>query len=371
MTCKPKLEEIEMKTYRVGIIGLGRMGSTIDEEGHGDLPYSIAASCAASERLEVVAGADLQPEKRQGFREKWGVEALFEDFQEMVEKEKPDLVAICTTASGLLKPANKAPDSSFRGDSHAELTIALADAGVPMVYIEKAMASSVERADAIRDAVQRNGTLINTGVLRRFDNRYEVVKDAIAAGQIGEPKIVVHFAGSSLMHGHIHSIDTVSYLVGDPKIEAVRGELLPRDIEIVDNHLTSDPMATYQLCFENGIEAWSVSGAYWEFEVVGTEGTIRSLNNGVAVSLRKPGAPVGRRQGWDEVPFEPVVPRSTVVTCLEDLVQAHETGGPTRDPIDNAHHITEACIAVAESHRRGGSWVELPLGERDLYVFHV
>ncbi len=360
-----------MKTYRVGIIGLGRMGSTIDEEGHGDLPYSIAASCAASDRLEVAAGADLLPERRAAFREKWGVEALYGDFREMVEQETPDLVAVCPTASGRQKPAREAPDSSFRGDSHADLAVALADAGVPMLYIEKAMASSVEKADEIRDAVKRNGTLINTGVLRRFDNRYEVVKEAIAAGEIGDPRIVVHFAGSSLMHGHIHSIDTVSYLVGDPRIEAVHGELLPRDIEIVDNHLAYDPQATYQLRFENGIEAWSVAGAYWEFEVVGTEGAIRSLNNGAAVSLRKPGASVGRRQGWDVAPFESVTPRSTVVTCLEDLVLAHETGQPTRDPVDHAHHITEACIAVAESHRRGGAWVELPLEGRDLYIFHV
>ena len=360
-----------MKTYRVGIIGLGRMGSTIDEEGHGELPYSIANSCAHSDRLEVVAGADLLTERRQAFGQKWGIEALYEDFQEMVEKEKPDLVAICTTASGMLKPANEAPDSSFRGDSHADLSIALADAGVPMIYVEKAMASSMEKADAMREAIKRNGTLSNTGVLRRFDNRYEVVKDAIAGGQIGEVKSVLHFAESSLMHGHIHSIDTVSYLVGDPTIAAIRGELLPRDMEIVDNHIAADPLATYQLRFENGIEAYSMPGAGWEFEVVGTEGIIRSLDNGAGVSLRQPGKKVGRRQAMEEVPFEFVTPKSTVITCLEDLVMAHETGQPTRDHIDHAHHITEACISVAESHRRGGGWVELPLAERGLYIWHV
>ena len=48
------------KTYRVAIIGLGRMGSTIDDERPaGFPPVSIAAACAASPRLEVVAGADI------------------------------------------------------------------------------------------------------------------------------------------------------------------------------------------------------------------------------------------------------------------------------------------------------------------------
>ena len=48
-----------VKTYRVAIIGLGRMGSTIDDEGHTDLPYSVAAATQASPQLELVAGCDL------------------------------------------------------------------------------------------------------------------------------------------------------------------------------------------------------------------------------------------------------------------------------------------------------------------------
>ena len=45
-----------MKTYRVAIVGLGRMGSTLD--------MSIANASRASQRLEVVAGADILPERR-------------------------------------------------------------------------------------------------------------------------------------------------------------------------------------------------------------------------------------------------------------------------------------------------------------------
>ena len=279
-------------------------------------------------------------------------------------------MAVCTAAC-LPKPANRAPDADFRGDSHADLAVAVADMGVPMLFVEKAMASSMERADEIRDAVKRNNTRFNTGVLRRFDNRYAVVKEAIAEGRIGEVKTVVHFAGSSLMHGHIHSSDTVSYLIGDSAIEAVRGELLPRDFKIEGNHIPADPQATYQLRFANGVEAWTIPGGYWEFEVIGSEGTIRAQDNGARVSLRQPGAQHGRRQLWEEVPFPDPEHLSTTMTCLEDLVRARESGGQTLGHIDVTHHITEATIAVAESHRRGGAWVELPMAERDLYVFHV
>ncbi len=361
-----------MKSYRVGIIGLGRMGSTIDDEGHTPLPYSVAASCRASSRLEIAAGCDLLAERRKAFAQRWGVDALYADYMEMVKQEQPDIVAICTTASGLQKPAGEAPDASFRGDSHAELSVALANAKVPMLYVEKAMASSMGAADAVRDAVQRNGTLFNTGVLRRFDVRYDPVRQAVLRGDIGEPKAVVHYARSSLMHGHIHSIDTVSWLVGDPAIMSVRGEIDPNDYVIEGNHVPYDPIATYQLMFENGIQAWSVPAAGWEFEIVGDEGTVRSLNNGGGISLRAPhGNKQGRRDLWEDHPLDPVTPTSTVVSCLEDLVKAYESGEPTRGHIDVTHHITEACIAVAESHRNGGAWVDLPMENRDLYIWHV
>ncbi|MCB0105073.1 MAG: Gfo/Idh/MocA family oxidoreductase, partial [Caldilineaceae bacterium] len=85
------------KPYRVAIIGLGRMGSTIDDElPAGSPPYSIAAACRASDRLEVVTGADIDAAKRDAFAERWGVNNLYEEYETMIQQEQPDLVAICT-----------------------------------------------------------------------------------------------------------------------------------------------------------------------------------------------------------------------------------------------------------------------------------
>ncbi len=347
-----------MKTYRAAIVGLGRMGSTIDEEVVGypsiALPYSVAASCQASERLELVAGSDLLEEKRAAFGKKWGVEALYEDYMEMIEKEKPDLVAVCT-----------------KGHLHAEMGVKVAEAGVPMVYMEKAMACSMQEADAVRDACGKHGTLFNTGVLRRFDNRYWKARELVEQGEIGEVKAVVHFAGSNLMHGHIHSIDTLSYLVGDIKISRVRGDLLPRDLKIENNRLDKDPSAVYHLIFENGIEAWTVPAGHWEFEILGTEGAIRSRNNGADWELRKMGELRGKRRFVEPASFPGVEGKSSVVACLEDLVNAHESGKQPLGNVGLTHHLTEVCLAVAESHRQGGVWVDPAAVDRDLYVFHV
>ena len=347
-----------MKTYRVAIVGLGRMGSTIDEEVVGypsiTLPYSVAASCVASERLELAAGSDLLEEKRRAFGEKWGVEALYEDYLEMIEKEKPDIVAVCT-----------------KGVLHAEMGVAVARAGVPMLYLEKAMACSMEEADAVRDACREHGTVFNTGVLRRFDNRYQAARALIAQGEIGKVNVALHFARSNLLHGHVHSMDTLSYLLGDPKIARVRGELLPGDLAIENNRLDDDPVSRYHLEFEDGVEAWTIPAGHWEFEVMGSEGAIRSRNNGVGWELRKVEPEPGHRPSVEAAAFPEVEARSAVVACLEDLVAAHESGKLSLGNVEVTHHITEACFAVAESHGRGGARVAPTEVDRGLYIFHV
>ena len=89
-----------MQKYRVAIVGLGRMASTIDQEVIDypaiTLPYSIAAACQGIESLELAAGADVLTEKREAFGKRWGVTALYEDYLEMIAQVKPDRVACLT-----------------------------------------------------------------------------------------------------------------------------------------------------------------------------------------------------------------------------------------------------------------------------------
>lgn len=340
------------KTYRVAIIGLGRMGSTIDNElPEGSPPYSIAAAAKASDRLEVVTGADIDPAKRTAFTERWGVDNLYEDYEEMIRQEQPDLVAICT-----------------KGVLHAEMAARVAELGAPMIFCEKAIACSMEEADRVLHAVRANNTPFNTGVLRRFNKGFHLAKQLIEDGEIGEPKAAVHFAATNLLHGHIHSLDTLSFLLGDPKVESIRGELFPRDLTIEDNRLDKDPNGIFQARFANGVEATSSPAGNWEFEVFGPQGSVRVLENGGRVILRQ--AQDRRGRTMKEVDLPQPTPHSTTQFCLEDLVGAYEEGRPTLGNIEVTHHLTEVCLAIAESHRRNAR-ITLPLENRSLYIFHV
>lgn len=196
----------------------------------------------------------------------------------MIEATGPDLVAICTAAC-LPKPARTCPDPRLRPDAHADLCVAVSNLGVPMIFCEKAIASSLDRLDEVTSVFERNGTKLATGQFRRYDTRFEVIRDAITDGKIGVPTGAVFFGQTSLMHGHVHTIDTLHFLLGDPGIASVRGELhgLPPE-SLQGNHLAEDPEATYELEFKNGVRAAAVMagrGAQYEFEIIGTEGRIR------------------------------------------------------------------------------------------------
>ena len=159
--------------------------------------------------------------------------------------------------------------------------------------------------------------------------------------------------------------------MGDPKIKSVRGDLIPRDTVIEDNRIDSDPRAVYQLELEDGVMVSTVPGVGFEFEIIGDEGDIRLMNNGSSASMRKSEEDSSGRPKRVDSPFPEVEDMNNTIACLEDLVDAHEEGRQAHGDIEVTHHVTEACIAVAESHRQGGAWIDLPVANRDMYIFHV
>ena len=338
--------------YRVAVIGLGRMGSTIDDELPAGSPaYSVSAAVKASDRLEVVAGADIDRAKREAYKARWGVNALYDDYRTMIRQEQPDLVAICT-----------------KGVLHAEMAVGVAEENVPMIFCEKAIACSMREADAVLEAVGSRNIPFNTGVLRRFNRTYHKARELIHSGEIGEIRAAVQYAATNLLHGHIHSLDTLSFLLGDPKVVSVQGELFPRDLKIENNRLDKDPNGIFQATFDNGVEATSVPAGPWEFEALGTLGAVRVLNNGGGVRMRK-GTPE-KRYSFADVEVDSPPAHSATQFCLEDLVGAHEEKRPALGNVEICHHLTEVCLAIGESHRQGQR-ITLPLENRDLYIFHV
>lgn len=343
-----------MERYRVALIGLGRIASTIDDEvkdsPRGKQPYAHMACYRAVPEVEVVTGSDLYTEQREAFGQRWGLDRLYSDYHEMLAKEKPDIVSVTTSA----KPRPK-------------IVIDCARAGVKAIYAEKPISFSLAEADAMLAACEENGVKLAIGCTRRYNAQWNRVRELIDAGEIGQVLQVNGFGRAGISHNGSHLLDLVRYLAGG-NVQWVFGEMESDEKAAGDE----DMMGNGYLSFDNGVRAfarmWPSGAADWEFEVIGETGRFRSTGNSEGIQWWRNQSEGGR---WSrvQVPFpEPEPNLGPGVRAIQDLIKSIETGqNPTCSGQDGRAAL-EIAIALRESHRQGGRRIDLPLADRSLYM---
>src|SRR5262249_51056398 len=141
---------------RTALLGCGRIG-----ERH-------ARILTSSPESELVGLADVDPQKAAAYAGKHGGRA-YSGLSELIEAERPDLVAVCTP-SGL----------------HAEEVLAACRAGVANVVVEKPMALTLPDADAMIEAGEKSGTRLFVVKQNRYNLPIQKLREALEAGRFGK-----------------------------------------------------------------------------------------------------------------------------------------------------------------------------------------
>ncbi len=344
-----------MKTYRAGVIGCSRMGGFIDNEVVGysriALPYSHAAGYTTCDRTDLVACADLRPDVMAEFGNLHGVpaEGQYTDYHEMLAKENLDIVSVAT-----------------QPEPRARIVVDCANQGVKAIYAEKAMAASMADADAMVEAVERNGAILNLGTNRRYDTKYDRMKEIIHSGDLGDLQHIIIYNVGTLFNTGSHFLDLVLWLNSDAPAQWVQGNLPDGDSMIDGDILTGDPQGEGTIQFANGVKAHVLLTARAsEIEAICSEGTIAAFGDGSEWQVRK-AEPVGLR-GRNELKIAPAPhtpPTSSTLRAVQDLVRALDTGQPPRGGVRAARAGNELIFGIIESHLQGGARVSLPLAKR-------
>ena len=346
------------KVFRAAVIGLGRMGSTFDDEikqgGQFFMPYCHAPTYAASPHTDLVAGADPHAEQGAIFADRWGLEdgQIYADHREMLEAERPDFVSICTTAR-----------------HRAAIMIDAINAGVKAIWAEKPFTLSLAEADDVIDLCARKGVAVAVNCSRRYNVYFTEARRMVEEGELGEILQITAYTQCNLSHNGSHAIDAMRYLAGGD-VEWVFGEMESDEKAAGE----ADLMGNGYLAFDNGARGFlrgtPTGAAPWEFDLIGTEGRVRSLAQGMETQYYR-WVPGGLRdQGLPaRAPFPlPTHFPSTGLSVIEDLVDCIETGRQPRCSGEDGRKALEIAIALRESHRRGGRRVDLPLAERSLRI---
>ncbi len=328
-----------MKTYRAALVGAGRMGAFIDNEGHTNLPYSHSAGYEASPRTDLVAGADMRADVLEKFGERYGVpkERQYTDFREMITTEKPDILSVAT-------------------QPHQRIEVALfaIEQGVPALFLEKPLSASLAEAQQLKDAVEANGTILNMGSLRRWRPNYIAMRELIAGGEFGRLVTLTCLTRSTLFNMCSHWIDTLRVLNGDAPARWVSAYMRDADEAIDGDTVLTDPVGEGSIAFENDVMAHIIAkpGKH-EIHAYCEEGEIVALGDD-HVEVRRP-------DGSVQVIDTEVV--SPTVRCIEDIANALDTGAPTRGGMAAAYANAELIFGMLESQKRDGARVAIPLVE--------
>lgn len=183
-----------MANYRVAFIGCGGI-SRAHIKGYKEC-----------KRTEIVAGVDVRPEQLEKWGKELGISALFTNLDEMLEKEKPDIVSICTYPN-----------------SHCELVVKCASHGVKAILCEKPMALNMEQAERMIEECDKNKVKLAIGHQRRHAAQHQFTKRLIERGELGKLVALWGSSPSNLMDWGTHVVDMMIWYAGD--VEWVIGQV--------------------------------------------------------------------------------------------------------------------------------------------------
>jgi predicted dehydrogenase len=200
------------KKLKVGIIGVGGIART-------HMP-----GWAESEYTEVVAGSDINDAALQTWGQKYDIQQLSLNAEELINDPNIDIIDICT-------PNNY----------HAPLTVAALDAG-KHVLCEKPLAPTPATVQEMIKARDRSGKMLMTAQHFRFKGNAKAMKDEINAGSLGDiyharswmlrryslpgrPGFVMkeHASGGACIDIGVHILDLTLWFLGNPKPVSVTG----------------------------------------------------------------------------------------------------------------------------------------------------
>ncbi|MBI2194927.1 MAG: Gfo/Idh/MocA family oxidoreductase [Planctomycetes bacterium] len=323
--------------YRAAVIGCGGMS------------HAHAKNYVRAARTVLVAAADIDPQKFQKYREDYQVQAFYTDYQEMLRKEKPDLVSVCTW------PA-----------LHPDPVIEAARGGVKGVLCEKPMALDLKRADEMISECERAGVKLAIGHQLRSDGMYITAKSVLDSGSLGRIQRIHGVChGADLISNATHTVDMMNFLNGDAPIEWLIGQVDNQKKDFRYGHHVENYAIGYYGA-KNGVVLFIESGdhgmpGYHHLYLHSDEGEME-LNHPGGPPLRYRAA--STRGNWVEPP------RLPGLNPIDELVAWIEGGPPHRSAGRLGRAAHEILMAIFESSRTR-RLVTLPLQERENPFFRM
>lgn len=202
------MSTVNQPTYRCAIIGVGRFEYTSQKGGGHQIGHNHATMYRENPRFSLVAGADINAENLAAYQRKFEVPGGYSDYRQMLEKERPDVVSICTYV-GL----------------HERMLVDCAEAGVKGVFLEKPVLHSPAALRRVEEVIARTGIKVCVAHVRRHLPNMGRIRDMVANGAIGEPLLFAAGIDNwDLSEWGSHWLDIFRFFNGDRPVSWVMAQ---------------------------------------------------------------------------------------------------------------------------------------------------
>ena len=210
---------------------------------------------------KIGAICDMNEDLLNRFGDDFDISARYTDLDEMLEKEKPDLLHIVTA------PVLRGTNQRIR----YPLMKQASDHGVPAAIVEKPIAVESEDWKQIAGLAEETKTKFIVNTQLNFHPKNLELKRDVAEGKIGELKFIDASARSTPVDQGPHVLQLVSSYIDNSRPTRVLGQISGR--EHLDSAQPSPMHAAGHVLYENGLH---VSVAFGQ-----GVGTMASDNQGI------------------------------------------------------------------------------------------
>ncbi|MHB1315749.1 MAG: Gfo/Idh/MocA family protein [Christensenellales bacterium] len=177
--------------------------------GAGQRGVVYAKALKEMKNMELVAVVDLFENTARALAQECGFKSVYTDYREMLKKEKPDAVIVCTSAQ-----------------THGDIALAAFEIGAH-VFSEKPIELSMVKAAGMIDAAKAKKLNFGIGLQYRCRSTYRSIKRAIESGIISTPMVIrftdfrqvrpriayhnVYENGGPIMDTICHSVDLMGW----------------------------------------------------------------------------------------------------------------------------------------------------------------
>jgi len=246
--------------------------------GCGSIAPDHATAYDNSSLAHLVAVSDVRPQSLSNILDRWSFVKGYKDLREMFQKERLDVVSVCTWPQ-----------------IHAEIVRAAASAGVHGILCEKPLALQLSQVEEMIAVCAGYNCKLAGGHQYRFHSLFAQVAHLIRGGQLGMLKGAKANIASSIANNGPHLIDTIRFVFGDAKVVSVECTC-DRSRDEWNRGMPVETSSIGALTFEGGLKCHIETGDrsinFFSISVEGSKGSIEVSPNSLKVNGQEDDTPI-------------------------------------------------------------------------------